>query len=505
MVKIVEGKKAEGHVEHSTHIHTAITPVKKKNMWIYIAIAVIVLAALSYFLFFNKPSITGQAGETLKIEYSMQLKDGTVIGNETKEFSEGSIASSLGISADNIDSAIASMNDGEEKEITLSASEAFGDYDKSKVQVINRTNQIKRHDEMNRTIDIPGSLFEQVFNETAVFNKTYSTPIDPLNYKVLSVDNNTDMVKLSREVAAGSIIPNSDIFGSGTKIIEVTLDKIKTEVQIADQTVDTPIGNMSAKVGDEYITFSLTPPLGKRIMIGNEEAKVVSFNETSIILDYNVEYSGQEIILKIKMLEKSKSASAAGYSTKDIAGAPTLDVFVMSYCPYGTQIEKALIPAWKLLKDKANIKVRFVSYVMHGDKETEENKIQLCLREETDQFWNYLECFLDKGDSAGCLNNVGVDSAKLNDCMINKADSYWNVDKDLNTKYGVQGSPTIILDGKNINVNRSPDAIKTAICDAFSSKPSECSQTLSNTASTAGFGYAAASSSTSESGGCGSA
>lgn len=58
---------------------------------------------------------------------------------------------------------------------------------------------------------------------------------------------------------------------------------------------------------------------------------------------------------------------------------PTVELFVMSYCPYGTQMEKALIPAKELLGDKANISIKFVAYTMHGAKETQENTRQYCI------------------------------------------------------------------------------------------------------------------------------
>jgi hypothetical protein len=47
---------------------------------------------------------------------------------------------------------------------------------------------------------------------------------------------------------------------------------------------------------------------------------------------------------------------------------PDVDVFVMSYCPFGTQIEKGLLPVWDLLGDKINLNIRFVDYAMHGKR-----------------------------------------------------------------------------------------------------------------------------------------
>jgi FKBP-type peptidyl-prolyl cis-trans isomerase 2/glutaredoxin len=504
MVKIVEEKKAEHHAIHNPHHPVIFEPAKKsKPAWIFIVLAAaIILGILVYFLLLNRPpTITTQ---TLKIQYMMQLEDGTILANDTAEISAGSVASTLGVSSSTLDSLIDNMAKGEQKDITLNAADAFGEYDPANVITINRTTEMKKNNEMNRTIDVTIAAATSAFSESPVVGKSYTVTGAPWEYKILSVDNSTQLVKLSQEAIAGTLIPLSEILSMN--ITEVTADKIKTSIVAQDQTLEIPTGNLTVKVASDYIYFTLTPPLGQRIEMGDGSAKVVSFNDTSIVLDYNPEYAGSKVILKVKMIDKITSSTVVGYSAKTIAGAPTLEVFVMSYCPYGTQMEKALIPAWKLLRDKANIELRFVSYTMHGDQETQENQRQLCLREETDKFWGYLECFLEAGDSAGCLNKVGVDAAKLNTCISTKADSYWQVDKDLNTKYGVQGSPTVVLDGKEIQPSsRSPEAVKQAICDAFTTAPpTECSQTLSDTAATAGFG-AAASSSSSSSGGCASA
>src|SRR3989338_8353212 len=63
---------------------------------------------------------------------------------------------------------------------------------------------------------------------------------------------------------------------------------------------------------------------------------------------------------------------------------PKVELFVMADCPYGLQMEKAYIPAWDLLKKKADIDVKFVSYAMHGKKEVDENTRQYCIQKEQD-------------------------------------------------------------------------------------------------------------------------
>ena len=61
---------------------------------------------------------------------------------------------------------------------------------------------------------------------------------------------------------------------------------------------------------------------------------------------------------------------------------PEVDLFVMAYCPYGTQTEKAFLPVLELLGDKIDFNLRFVYYAMHGKKELDEQLRQYCIQKE---------------------------------------------------------------------------------------------------------------------------
>lgn len=74
---------------------------------------------------------------------------------------------------------------------------------------------------------------------------------------------------------------------------------------------------------------------------------------------------------------------------------PTVDLYIMSYCPYGLQAQKPFV----LLMDKfakvADLNIRFVPYVMHGLKEAKENAVQACIRnEQNDKYVAYAKCFV---------------------------------------------------------------------------------------------------------------
>lgn len=173
---------------------------------------------------------------------------------------------------------------------------------------------------------------------------------------------------------------------------------------------------------------------------------------------------------------------------------PTVDLFVMTYCPYGTQAEKGIIPAIEAIANKASVNIRFVHYFMHGDKEEQETYRQICIREEqNEKFLPYLKCFLNASDSEGCIKSTNVDSAKLGVCITDKAKTYYAADSELSNKYGVQGSPTMVINGVQAEFYpRDPTTALKTVCATFNKAPdSECGKALSTANPSPGFGYSA--------------
>jgi protein-disulfide isomerase len=181
---------------------------------------------------------------------------------------------------------------------------------------------------------------------------------------------------------------------------------------------------------------------------------------------------------------------------------PDVKLFVMSYCPFGVQMEKAMLPVWKLLKDKADFGVYFVDYIMHGKKEMEENLRQYCIqKEEKEKYLTYLECFVKDGNSENCLKEAKIDKNKLENCQKSTDKEFkisenftetgyppFNVHKDLNEKYGVKGSPTLVINDKVVEISeRSPEKVKEAVCNTFLNPPKECQEKLSEQISSPGF------------------
>jgi hypothetical protein len=206
------------------------------------------------------------------------------------------------------------------------------------------------------------------------------------------------------------------------------------------------------------------------------------------------------------------SSNTASPAPKDMPKSDTPDVklFVMSYCPYGTQMEKGILPVLDTLKNKIKFNLEFVSYAMHDKKELDENLRQYCIEKNNPEKLNaYLTCFLKKGQGteADCMTSTGINSAAISSCIsatdtqYKVTDNYndkstwnngtyppFNVDKEDNEKYGVQGSPTLVINDTEANAARDSASILKTICSTFNNPPEECNVQLSSAAPSPGFG-----------------
>ena len=193
--------------------------------------------------------------------------------------------------------------------------------------------------------------------------------------------------------------------------------------------------------------------------------------------------------------ETTATASAASCDDLTKTDSPMLDVYVVSACPYGLQIQRAIAQAVSEVPELANyVTARYIGSVssdgksiesMHGEEEATENLRQICIRQEQPvKYWNYVSCYIKAGDSASCLSSAGVNSSTVSACMADagRGVAYAKEDFDLSEKYSVSGSPTLILGDANVDESgfggRSADAIKQIVCCASNSKPSFCSKTL---------------------------
>ncbi|MEK7104059.1 MAG: hypothetical protein AAB842_01490 [Patescibacteria group bacterium] len=181
---------------------------------------------------------------------------------------------------------------------------------------------------------------------------------------------------------------------------------------------------------------------------------------------------------------------------EDVAKAtsPQMEAFIVSYCPYGLQMQRVLAEVVNSAPAlQSNIKIMYIGSIsgdkiqaMHGEQEAVENLKQICIREEQPtKFYPYLNCFMKEGKSDECSTAAGIDNTKLKACTTDpkKGLKYAQVDFAASKKYGVSGSPTLVLNGEKVSEydfgGRTAQAVKTLLCCGFNQPVEVCSKDIS--------------------------
>ena len=186
---------------------------------------------------------------------------------------------------------------------------------------------------------------------------------------------------------------------------------------------------------------------------------------------------------------------------------PEVELFVMSFCPYGTKGEQVVKPAYDLLKDDVDFKVRFFATPqgatiedvrsLHGNLEAQEDARQVCIdKYYPNKLWNYLmeianncpTAYKDEAELESCwkaaAETTGIDISQIEDCYANEVDMIldrFTADGALISKYGLSGSESLVVNGVKVSAGDyrwSADKVKTIICSAFNTPAGVCSTTL---------------------------
>jgi len=263
-----------------------------------------------------------------------------------------------------------------------------------------------------------------------------------------------------------------------------------------------------------YINTNLTSP--------GQTATLINITEKNDVYTIWSRYQGRDLsiyasrdctlLFPTAINMNTPVATAVPTQTLKKSASPVVDLYVMSFCPYGTQAETVMRPVVDLLGTKAEISVRYITTVggqtvdsidsLHGPAEAHEDILQLCIMKSyPENYWDYLEDFnsqcypvwqnATRLDS--CRKNVtaalGIDLPKIEACA-NGAEGLTLVELDAaeSEAIGARASPTLFINGVKYAGARTPEAYKQAICNSFDTAPAECTTVLSttSTASTGG-------------------
>lgn len=150
---------------------------------------------------------------------------------------------------------------------------------------------------------------------------------------------------------------------------------------------------------------------------------------------------------------------------------PAVELFVMSYCPYGVQAEQELLPFFEKYGDRIDFKLRFIVNEkeaseektsgeiaftsLHGEPELIENKRQMVIAElYPDKLFDYLLCRADHLEEAwvNCAKEVELDVARIAEEVETEKITRQLLEEVQRTKeLSIRGSPTLVIDGRIID------------------------------------------------------
>ena len=150
---------------------------------------------------------------------------------------------------------------------------------------------------------------------------------------------------------------------------------------------------------------------------------------------------------------------------------PEVELFVMSYCPYGVQAEQELLPFFEKYGDTIDFKLRFIVNKkevseedtnrkmeftsLHGEPELIENKRQMVIAERyPEKLFDYLLCRADHLEEAwvNCAKDVGLDVGRIAQAMESEKITLDLVEEAQRTEaLNIKGSPTLVIDGRIID------------------------------------------------------
>ena len=260
-------------------------------------------------------------------------------------------------------------------------------------------------------------------------------------------------------------------------------------------------------------------------LAGNSTATLVSVTEKAGVYHVAARYDGKDLVFfstkdctylfstARNMKENPTPTPLPATPVPPVKSArPSVELFVMAFCPYGVQAENAMKPVAELLGTKADIKVRYITTVngdsvdsvrsLHGVPEAKEDLRQICVAKNSPQkFWSYLteinaQCYpiyKNATQLESCQKNVtetlGIDNRKIETCALGSEGlALLRADETITKTLRVTGSPTLFMNGQIYSGQRTSEAYKQAICDRFETPPAECSVNLSAEAVAASSG-----------------
>ena len=183
-------------------------------------------------------------------------------------------------------------------------------------------------------------------------------------------------------------------------------------------------------------------------------------------------------------LESSSAKSSVGSVNR-----VKLDFYVMSMCPFGTQVEDAVAPVLKNLSGYVDFNINFIANIdgdgnfasLHGEKEVKGDIVQLCaMKYNPEKYMDMIVCMNKNAREIpdnweDCAKQYGLDIDKIKQCYEgDEGKVLLKKSIQKSNDIGARGSPTMYLNDKPYNGGRSELDFMRALCNALNNTPDAC-------------------------------
>jgi len=205
-----------------------------------------------------------------------------------------------------------------------------------------------------------------------------------------------------------------------------------------------------------------------------------------------------------KQIAEAKQKEAEAEKEIPKSAKPTVDLYLMSFCPYGNKAEDTIKSVYELLKNKVDFNFHYIVNSqgdkissLHGEPEVVQNEREACVakyfgKDKWMSFVTYVNtnCGSDGKCWEAGAKSAGLNSAKITACVTSEGIALMKAEEKKAIEAGATGSPTMKINGvetKAVYQYGNSEEYKKAICGAFEKTPEECAKVLGvNTETTAG-------------------
>jgi len=187
---------------------------------------------------------------------------------------------------------------------------------------------------------------------------------------------------------------------------------------------------------------------------------------------------------------------------------PSVDLYVMAFCPFGNKAEDTLKPVYNLLKNKVNFNFHYIVTTsgsevqsLHGAKEVAQDEREACVlkTDGKDKWMGFVTYVNEKcGSDGSCwetgAKSLGINTAKVNACVSSQGLALMQQNEKDSNAANASGSPTMTINGVSTSAvyqYGNAEAYKQAVCAGFTNQPAECQTQLPNNAPAGGSAAAA--------------